>query len=88
MNKFFTWDFLILLLLASLLLIIHELGHYLAFRILGYKAVLRKSIMVPGIDPVDTIDVTRWKGFVIALGGFVFSTIVIVVPAMLLQYKL
>ncbi len=67
-----SWDFAILLLLMAILLIVHEYGHYIAYRVLGYKAVVRRSLLVPGIDPLNTIEVNRAEGLLIALGGFYF----------------
>lgn len=85
MEKFFTWDFANLLVLMIILLVVHEFGHYLAYRVLGYKAVLRKSVLVPGIDPLSTIVVTRAEGLLIALGGFLLSTLTVVVPLFVFQ---
>lgn len=87
MNKFFTWDFGMLLIILIILLIVHEFGHYLAYRILGYEAVVRKSILAPGIDPKYTIKVGRFQGLFIAFGGFLFSTITVVLPFFVLDYK-
>lgn len=87
MDKFLTWDFAILLIVFFILLILHEAGHYLAYRILGFDAVIRKSVLIPGIDPKTTIEVNRAQGLTIALGGFVFSTAVIVLPALLIGYR-
>ena len=88
MDKFLTWDFAGLLVVFFVLLIAHEFGHYLAYRMLGYDAVVRKSIFIPGIDPKNTIQVTKTEGLIIALGGFAFSTIIIVLPCMLIHYHL
>jgi hypothetical protein len=88
MEKFLSWDFAFLLLLMAILLIIHEYGHYIAYRVLGYKAVVRRSFLVPGIDPQNTIEVSRGGGLLIALGGFILSTISIVIPSLLLHYRL
>jgi hypothetical protein len=87
MDKFLTWDFAGMVLSLVILLILHEYGHYLAYRILGYKAVVRKSFLVPGIDPQSTIEVKRIEGLLIALGGFIFSTVVVVLPLLLVNYK-
>jgi len=43
MEKFLTSKFVILLLLALILLIVHELGLYLAYRLLGFEARMRRS---------------------------------------------
>lgn len=88
MEKFLTSKFVIVLLLALILLIVHELGHYLAYRLLGFEAKMRKSIIVPGIDPKSTITVTRMQGLFIALNGFIFSTFTVVLLCFLLKYSL
>lgn len=88
MEKFLTLKFAILLILASLLLIIHEIGHYVAYRLLGIQASIRKSIITPGIDPKETIIVTRKQGLFIALNGFILSTISVVFLSFLLNYSL
>lgn len=87
MDKFFTWDFSLLLVLILALFFVHELGHYLAYRLLGYRAVIRKAFFVPGIDPKETIEVTRYEGVVIAMSGFVLSAAVVVLPCALLQFN-
>lgn len=87
MEKFLTWDFAGLVFILVVLLVLHEFGHYLAYRVLGYKAVVRKSFLVPGIDPQSTIEVRRGEGLLIALGGFIFSTAVVVVPLLILSYR-
>lgn len=87
MNKFLTWDFGILIIIFAILMIVHEFGHYLAYRLLGYETVIRKSILIPGIDPKHTIEVNRFQGICIALGGFMISTITIVLPFMLFGYR-
>ena len=88
MEKYLSLKFLGLLSFLAILFVTHEYGHYLAYRVLGYKAVIRKSFLAPGIDPKQTIEVSRLEGLIIALGGFVLSTIIVVVPLMLVQYKL
>jgi len=88
MEKFLSMDFIILLLLAMVLLIIHELGHWLAYRLFGYQAVIRKSIIVPGIDPKETIEVKKGQGLFIALNGFAFSSFVVILPCFVLGYRL
>lgn len=88
MEKFLSWDFAGLLILMATLLIVHEYGHYIAYRILGYKAVVRRSFLVPGIDPLNTIEVNRAEGLLIALGGFIFSIIIVVIPSLLFHYRL
>lgn len=88
MDKFISWNFAGLLLCVIILFIVHEYGHYLSYRVLGYKAVVRKSILAPGIDPLYTIVVSKAEGLLIALGGFIISTIVVIIPLLLLQYKL
>jgi len=88
MEKFLSMDFIILLLLAMVLLIIHELGHWLAYRLFGYQAVIRKSIIVPGIDPKETIEVKKGQGLFIALSGFAFSSFVVILPCFVLGYRL
>lgn len=87
MDKYLTWDFALLLIMSLSLFIIHEAGHYLAYRILGYDAVIRKSILAPGIDPKRTIEVGKLQGLTIALGGFVVSSMIVVLPCMLIDYK-
>ena len=71
-----------------ILLIISELGHYLAYRVLGYKAVLRRFVLIPGIDPACPMQVKRLEGLSIALGGFILSTAVVVIPLYLFNYRL
>lgn len=88
MEKFFTLNFAILLLLALILLIVHEFGHYLAYRLLGFEAVVRTSLIAPGIDPKETILVTRIQGIFIALNGFIFSTLTVVLISFLMNYSL
>lgn len=88
MGKFLSLDFAVLLLFVVILFVVHEYGHYLTYRVLGYKAVVRKSFLAPGIDPQYTITVKKAEGILIALGGFLLSMIVIVIPLLLLQYKL
>ncbi len=88
MERYLSLKFLGLLFFLAILFVTHEYGHYLAYRVFGYKAVIRKSFWAPGIDPKQTIKVTRLEGLIIALGGFVLSTIIVVVPLMLTQYKL
>lgn len=65
MEKFLSVNFIVLLFLAVLLFIIHELEHWIAYRLCGYPAVIRKSVLVPGIDPEKTIEVKRWQGLFI-----------------------
>jgi hypothetical protein len=88
MSRFLSLDFLTLLLLAMVLLIVHEFGHWMAYRLCGYQAVIRKSVFVPGIDPKVTIVVNRFQGLFIALNGFVFSTLVVVLPCFVYKYRL
>lgn len=87
MEKFLSKDFLFLLFLALILMIVHEFGHWISYRILGYQAVVRKSLLVPGIDPKETIQVTKYQGLFIALNGFIVSFLVIIVPCYLLSYR-
>lgn len=87
MSKFLTLDFGILLIVLTALMMIHELGHYIAYRILGFEAVIRRSFLVPGIDPNETIEVSKLQGLIIALGGFLLSMLVVVLPAILIGYK-
>jgi hypothetical protein len=87
MNKFISWDFALLLIITAMLFVVHEFGHYLVYRVLGYEAIIRKSLIAPGIDPKYTIEVSRFKGILIAVGGFVLSTAIIVMPFMLFGYK-
>lgn len=86
MEKFISLDFAFVLVWCFALFIVHEYGHYLAFYILGIPAKMRRSILVPGIDPKETVSVKRWKGLLIALGGFVLSLIV-VLTSYLFKYK-
>ena len=88
MDKFLTIDFIVLLILAFVLLGIHELGHWLAYRLCGYDAVIRKSIFVPGIDPKKDIKVNKMQGLFIALNGFLFSALIEIVPLIFMEYKL
>ena len=88
MEKFLTPNFAVLVLLALILLIIHEFGHYLAYRLLGYQARVRKSFIAPGIDPKETIVVTRIQGLFIALNGFILSTFTVVLLSFLMNYSL
>ncbi|MHC1683042.1 MAG: metalloprotease family protein [Clostridiaceae bacterium] len=73
-----------LLFMALILMIIHEFGHYLAYKIYGIPAHFRKSLLVPGISPNETIIVTKMQGMIIALSGFVFSTLIFVLPSALI----
>lgn len=88
MEKFISWDFAGMLFFLTILLIVHEYGHYLAYRVLGHKAVVRRSFLAPGIDPLNTIEVKKVEGLLIALGGFILSTVVVVIPLLLFHYKL
>jgi Protein of unknown function (DUF3267). len=88
MEKFLTPKFAILLLLTFLLLIVHEFGHYLAYRLLGFQARVRKSIFTPGIDPKEMIVVTRLQGLFIALNGFILSTLTVVLLSFIMNYSL
>jgi hypothetical protein len=88
MEKFLSQDFLVLLLLAAVLLIVHEFGHWVAYRLCGYQAVIRKSVLVPGIDPKVTIVVNRFQGLFIALNGFVLSALVVLIPSFAYGYRL
>ena len=54
--------------------------HYLAYKIYGIPAHFRKSLLAPGISPNETIVVTKMQGIVIGLSGYVFSTIIFVLP--------
>ena len=87
MNRFLSFDFLQLVALVGVLVVVHEAGHYLAYRTLGIRAKLRRSLLLPGIDPVETVTVSRWKGIWIALGGFLFAGVLINLPAYLLSYR-
>jgi len=46
----------LLVLMVLILLIIHEFGHYLAYKIYGIPAHFRKSLLAPGISPNETIE--------------------------------
>lgn len=88
MEKFLHIDFILLLFLMLLLFIVHEFGHWIAYRILGYQATVRKSILIPGVDPKETIKVKRWQGIFIALNGFFFSSLIIILPCYIIRYNL
>lgn len=88
MEKYLSIKFIILLGLAIGLFIVHELGHWLAYRIFGFEARVRKSIVVPGIDPKEDLEVSRVQGITIALSGFLFSTVVVILPLYLGKYNL
>lgn len=87
MEKFLSWDFAFVIILCLVLFAVHEYGHYLAYKIFHIPAKLRHSILIPGIDPKETISVKRWKGILIALGGFVLSSLIVVLPLYVLRYK-
>lgn len=87
MDKFLTIDFLYVAFLVLILLIAHEYGHYLAYKVLGIPAQLRQSFFAPGIDPKNGITVNRWKGMLIAFSGFIFSSITVNFPLYLLGHK-
>lgn len=87
MEKFLSWDFAFVIILALALFIVHEYGHYLAYRVLGIPAKLRRSVIAPGVDPKETICVKRWKGLFIALGGFFLSNLILVLPLYAFSYK-
>lgn len=88
MEKFLNTRFGVLLGLAILLFIVHEMGHYFAYRILGYDAKIRFSLIAPGIDPIKDIEVSRLEGVLISLGGFILSTFTVVGLSILLKYPL
>ena len=73
----------LLVLMVLILIIIHEFGHYLAYKIYGIPAHFRKSLLAPGISPNETIVVTKIQGIVIGLSGFVFSTAIFILPSIL-----
>lgn len=75
--------FLFLVFMIIVLLIIHEFGHYLAYKFYGIPAHLRKSLLAPGISPNKPVSVSKIQGVVIALSGFIFSTIIFVLPSIL-----
>jgi len=87
LSKFLSWNFAIVMLLCIILFIVHEFGHFLAYRVFGYQAEVRKSFFTPGIDPKETIEVPRWQGICIALSGFFVSTISVVFPLFLINYQ-
>ncbi len=80
-------NFVGVVMFALMVFIIHELGHYTTYRVLGHQAAIRKSIFAPGIDPKETIEIPCWQGILIAISGFIFSTVVVVFPLFLLQYQ-
>jgi len=59
-------------------------GYLIAYKIYGIPAHFRKSLLAPGISPNETIVVTKMQGMVIALSGFVFFTVIFVLPSALL----
>lgn len=61
---------LMLNLLVLALFIVHEWGHYLAYRLFGIPAYFKKSILIPQVLPKETVIVTKLQGLVIALAGF------------------
>lgn len=71
----------LLIIMVMILLVIHEYGHYAAYRIFGIPAHVRKSLLAPGISPNKAVSVTKFQGLVIALAGFVLSTVVFVIPS-------
>jgi len=73
-----------LLFMVLILIIIHEFGHFIAYKIYGIPAHFRKSLLAQGISPNETIVVTKMQGMVIALSGFVFSTVIFVLPSAML----
>ncbi len=87
MDKFLTSDFALVLLLALVLIIMHELGHYMAYRLFGIEARLRPNLLAPGIDPKKPVTVSRWKGIFIAINGFIFASLTVNLPLYLLGYK-
>lgn len=87
MAKFLHPDFFLLLALVAVLFVVHEAGHYIAYRALGIRARLRRNILIPGIDPVATVSVPRWKGVVIALSGFIIAGMLVNAPAYVLGYQ-
>jgi len=77
-------NFIIMLIMIFILFVIHEWGHYLAFKMFGISSHFRKSIIAPGVDPNETVIVSRFQGIVIALSGFFVSTILFVLPMTLI----
>lgn len=78
--------FIFLVFMVLILVIIHEFGHFLAYKIYKIPAHFRKSLLAPGISPNETIIVTKTQGMVIALSGFVFSTVIFVLPSALIYH--
>lgn len=68
--------------LVLVLFIVHEWGHYLAYRMFGIPAYFKKSFFIPQVLPNTTVTVTKLQGLVIALAGFFVSTLLIVIPCM------
>lgn len=66
--------------MALILIVLHEFGHYIAYRLLGHNAHFNNSLLVPSIQPNEEITVSRFGGLTIALMGFIFSTIVFILP--------
>lgn len=83
MKKYISFNFLLLLIMALILIAIHEFGHYLAYRLFGYKAHFNMSMLIPSVQPNEEITVTRFQGLTIALLGFIFSSLVFVLPCYL-----
>jgi len=77
MEKFLSVRFVIIVAIYAVVVVVHEAGHYLAYRLFGIPARIRKSFWAPGIDPVETVTVARWKGIVIAAGGLIISLVFI-----------
>lgn len=70
----------ILSILVAALFIVHEWGHYLAYRVFYIPAYFKKSLFVPQVLPKETVTVSKLQGLIIALAGFIVSTILIVLP--------
>ena len=72
--------FLFMIVMIFILFVIHELGHYFAYTMFGIPSYFRKSVITPGFSPKETAVVSKFKGLVIALSGFLLSTILFVIP--------
>lgn len=73
--------FVTLLGLMGIVFVVHEWGHYLAYRAFGIPAYFRISVLVPQVLPQQTIRISRIKGLIVALAGFAASTLLIVLPS-------
>lgn len=80
----FNMKLLIAILIILTIFVLHEWGHYLAYKIFGIPAHFRRSILAPGIDPNETVVVSKLQGMVIALAGFFVSTCLFTLPMIII----